>query len=81
MSEVQGKHEGPIRNRHKPSLTNKLHQGKIDVEIVCKETQTQPAVKGHRARAPDRCIAEVTQVVDHVFSARRGEQRNREQGR
>ena len=44
--EVQGKREGPIRNGDKPCLANELHQGKVDVEIICKETQTSPQHQG-----------------------------------
>jgi hypothetical protein len=39
VREIQGKGERAIRNRNKPSLANKLHEGKIDIEIVCKEAQ------------------------------------------
>src|SRR4051794_40101645 len=46
MGEAQGKREGMIRNGNKPCLANELHQGKVDVEIICKETQTSPQHQG-----------------------------------
>lgn len=44
--EAQGKREGPIRNGNEPVLANELHQGKVDVEVICKETQTSPQQQG-----------------------------------
>lgn len=46
MIEVQSEREGPIRNGNKPCLANEPHQGKIDVEIIRKETQTSPQHQG-----------------------------------
>jgi hypothetical protein len=46
MSEVQGKREGLIRNGNKPCLANELHQGEVDIEIICKKTQTSPQHQG-----------------------------------
>ena len=46
MSEVQGKREGTIRKGNEPSFANELHQGKVEVEIICKEAQTSPQHQG-----------------------------------